>query len=469
MPKKKNLLFVFADQWRRMAMGCMGQDPVSTPCMDAFAARSMLCTDAVSSFPLCSPHRASLLTGRWPQSTGMFTNCKPGLDVRLRDDEVCIPEVAKQHGYRTAYIGKWHLDEPEVNHSPAPASGARDWDAYTPPGVRRHGFDHWYAYNTCDTHLTPHYWADSPEAVRVEEWSPIHETDKAIEYLETADRDAPFMLFLSWNPPHSPYQYVPQRYLEQYRDLRFPVRGNVQAEAPHYHTPETCTMTSGDLEEATREYFAAITGLDEQFGRLLEAVERLGLAEDTLIVLSADHGDMMGSHGLMAKHVWYEESIGIPLVVGGAGMQAGRCGQVLGSADLAPTLLELLGLPVPDVMEGVSAADAILQGASGEGSFTYLYACPGSPGLLGPLRQAGIDPKSIGWRGVRGKGYTYIVDAGYTPGAPLRRLWYDLAADPLQLAPRELARAEDDPAACEAEARLRRWLEKENDPFLQRL
>ena len=216
-------------------------------------------------------------------------------------------------------------------------------------------------------------------------------------------------------------------------------------------------------------YFAAVTGLDEQFGRLMQAVKRLGLEEDTLIVLTADHGDMMGSHGLMAKHVWYEESIGIPLVIGGAGMPAGRCGQVLGSADLAPTLLELLGLPVPGTMEGVSAASAVLQGSSGEGSFTYLYACPGGPGLLGPLKEAGIDPKSVGWRGVRDKRYTYVVDAGYTPGAPLRRLLYDLAADPLQKSPLELASAAGHPAARLAEERLRGWLQKEGDPFLQRL
>ena len=115
MPKK-NLLFVFADQWRRMAMGCAGQDPVFTPRMDAFAAQSMYCTDATSSFPLCSPHRASLFTGRWPQSTGMFTNCKPGLSVRLRDEEVCIGQVMKENGYRTLAIhpgerNSWQRDQ----------------------------------------------------------------------------------------------------------------------------------------------------------------------------------------------------------------------------------------------------------------------------------------------------------------------------------------------------------------------
>lgn len=467
---QKNLLFVFADQWRRMAMGFAGQDPVLTPNMDAFAARSMYCTDATSSFPLCSPHRASLLTGRWPQKTGMFTNCKPGLSVRLRDDEVCVAEVMKEHGYQTAYIGKWHLDEPEINHSPAPESGARDWDAYTPPGVRRHGFDYWYAYNTCDTHLTPHYWTDSPEPIRINQWSPEHETDVAISYLKDHAADsAPFALFVSWNPPHSPYHFVPEKYRALYSDLKFPVRGNVDAQHLHYHTPEPGNMSEQDLRDATRDYFAAVSGLDDQFGRLLGALEELGLSDDTIVVLTADHGDMMGSHGLMAKHVWYEESIGIPLVVGGAGIPAGRCGKVIGSADVAPTLLGLLDLPVPDTMEGESAAGEILTGASCEDSFTYLYACPGGLNLLKPLKEAGIDPCSVGWRGIRSRRYTYIVDAGYAPDSPLRRLLYDLETDPMQKKPTLLRYAGENLEAAKMETLLAEWLLREEDPFLPRL
>ena len=466
----KNLLFVFADQWRRMAMGCAGQDPVLTPRMDAFASKSMYCTDATSSFPLCSPHRASLFTGRWPQSTGMFTNCKPGLSVRLRDEEVCVGEVMKENGYRTAYIGKWHLDEPEINHSPEPLSGARDWDAYTPPGVRRHGFDYWYAYNTCDTHLTPHYWIDSPEPIRVEQWSPEHETDVAIRYLkDAAEKEQPFALFLSWNPPHSPYHYVPEQYRQLYKDLKFPVRENVDAEHLHYHTPEASKMTEEDLQQATRDYFAAVSGLDEQFGRLLDSLKELGLDENTIVVLTADHGDMMGSHGLMAKHVWYEESIGIPMVVGGAGIPQGTCGKVIGSADVAPTLLELLDLPVPDTMEGRSAAKELLTGAACEDSFTYLYACPGGLALLEPLQKAGIDPKSMGWRGIRSKRYTYIVDAGYAPDSPMQRLLYDLQQDPMQQAPQKLRRAAECPEAEVLEGYLAEWLEREHDPFLPKL
>ena len=151
-----NLVFVFADQWRAGAMGYANEDPVLTPLMDRFCSESTYCDHTFSTFPVCSPHRASLMT-----------NCKRGLPLRLGDDEICVGQVLKEAGYDTAYIGKWHLDEPEQNHCEEPKSGARDWDAYTPPGVRRHGFDYWYSYGTYDMHLSPHYWQDTDEMIKV--------------------------------------------------------------------------------------------------------------------------------------------------------------------------------------------------------------------------------------------------------------------------------------------------------------
>ena len=117
--KQMNLLYIFADQWRAHAVGAAGEDPVVTPNMDAFAAESMACTNAVSTYPLCSPHRAALLTGKYPQSCGMWTNCKIGLDevVMLRPQEVTITDVLHDAGYVNGYIGKWHLDGSEKNLS----------------------------------------------------------------------------------------------------------------------------------------------------------------------------------------------------------------------------------------------------------------------------------------------------------------------------------------------------------------
>jgi len=347
--KRPNLLFVFADQWRRQAVGVMGEDPVITPNMDGFAQQGLLFENAVSVCPLCSPHRASFLTGKYPLSTGVFTNCKPSLDMMLSPQEVCISDVLKANGYDTGYIGKWHLDLPEQYNCVEPESGARDWDAYTPPGPKRHGFDYWYSYGTYDQHLSPHYWRDTPEMIKVDQWSVEHETDKSIEYIREHGKDKPFALFLSWNPPHSPYDLVPQKYRELYRDVDVKLRPNVKTESLEAHTGEILGSGEELLRENIKNYFAAVSGLDDNFGRLLKTLKDEGLHENTLVVLSADHGDMLGSHGLMAKHVWYEESIGIPMLMQWPGkIKKGREKTLLGSADIMPTLLGLMELPIPD-------------------------------------------------------------------------------------------------------------------------
>lgn len=466
MAKKKNLLFVFADQWRRHAMGFAGEDPVITPNMDAFAAKSVYCTDAVSTCPLCSPHRASLMTGLHPRATGVFTNCKNDLDARLRDEDVCISDVLHDAGYATGYIGKWHLDEPDMNNSEHPVSGAEGWDAFTPPGPRRHHFDFWYSYGAYNDHQHPHYWKDTPEMIQVNQWSPEHETDVAIKYLENADKDKPFSLFISWNPPHSPYDLAPQKYYDLYKDKELPFRANVSLDNVHHHTYEPAGYNEEEMRQVTLGYYASVSGLDDQFGRLLEALERLDLMKDTIVVLSADHGDMMGSHALMAKHVWYEESIGIPLVVGGADLPEGRCGTVIGSPDFAPTLLGMLDLDVPACMTGEDRAKDIYTCTTDADKAAYLCCCPGRDIFLDAFRAEGKDPTDYGWRGVRTRKYTYVVEVGYETTVNLRRYLYDLEADPMQMHPLMLERPEDHPEAARLEEMLKQWLREEKDGFL---
>ena len=132
MKRKPNLLFVFADQWRRDAMGFMGKDEVITPNIDSFAQEALNFDNAMSACPLCSPNRATMFTGTHPVTHGVWTNCKPGLpNLELRETDVTLMDVLKNDGYKIGYIGKWHLDSPEVNFNPEPVSGARDWDIYT--------------------------------------------------------------------------------------------------------------------------------------------------------------------------------------------------------------------------------------------------------------------------------------------------------------------------------------------------
>ena len=133
------------------------------------------------------------------------------------------------------------------------------------------------------------------------------------------------------------------------RELR--LRGNVQTDHLHHHTEGSGARRPGGSGRTTRQYYAAVAGLDEQFGRLIDTPEREGLYEDTVIVLSSDHGDMMGSHGLMGKHVWYEESVRIPFVVRNPGTDPHTCTTCIGSQDMMPTVLGLLDVPVPDSVE----------------------------------------------------------------------------------------------------------------------
>lgn len=464
--KKKNLIFVFADQWRADAMGCANADPVHTPNMDAFCADATVCDHAFSTFPVCSPHRASLLTGQYPLSLGFFTNCKTGLSLRLADDALGAGQMLGAAGYATAYIGKWHLDEPEQNHCAQPASGARDWDAYTPPGVRRHGFEEWYAYNTYDMHLAPHYWRDTPQMIAPGVWSPQHETDVAIEYLHRAKSgERPFALYLAWNPPHSPYDQVPQKYLDLYPDVV--LKDNVVAKGLHHHTGEAVPYDEEQLKIATRQYYAAVSGLDDNFGRLLDAVKAEGLYDDTMIVLSSDHGDMMGSHGLMGKHVWYEESIRIPFAVRIPGNSKRVCRTCIGSQDMLPTLLGLLGLPLPDTIEGDDCSAYLLTEKEDMARVSFLCACPGREPVVAEFKRCGKDPLVYGWRGVRTQEYTYIMELGYEVTPHPMRYLYRITTDPHQLCPLDFTVPENKAAAQTLEAQTLAWMQRQNDGFAE--
>lgn len=459
--KQKNLLFIFADQWRASALGYAKSDPVLTPNMDQFCADSVYFDNACSTFPLCSPHRASLLTGKYPLSTGVFTNCKTGLDMRLLDEEIGVGQVLKEHGYHTAYIGKWHLDEPEQNHEEHPASGAMAWDAYTPPGIRRHGFDYWYSYGAWDAHLAPHYWKDNPEMIQAHQWSPEHETDVAIAYMREK-KEEPFAMYLSWNPPHSPYDEVPEKYLSLYDEIE--LRPNVSTKGVHHHTGEQVFCTREELVETTKQYYGAISGLDDQFGRLIAELKRLELYEDTVIVLSADHGDMMGSHGLMGKHVWYDESVKIPLVIRVPGGRPRICETCIGSQDMMPTILGILGIPIPDTVEGADCSFTVM-GEEDTDRVCWLCACPGRGVFLESFEQAGSNPMNAGWRGVRTGRYTYIIDSGYGVEPVEERHLYDNQLDPYQRQELDLDIPENRVTAEKLEAMVIAWMRESKDGF----
>lgn len=223
--------------------------------------------------------------------------------------------------------------------------------------------------------------------------------------------------------------------------------------------------TKEELRLNTRRYYAAVSGLDEQFGRLMEFMRQEGLYEDTVIVLSSDHGDMMGSHGLMGKHVWYEESIHIPFIVRVAGNHKRVCRTCIGSQDMMPTLLGLLGAGIPDTVEGEDCSRYILTEQEDLNRVSYLCACPGGEAVVRQFKSAGKDPLIYGWRGVRTQTHTYVMELGYKlQPVPVRYL-YCTADDPQQQHPLDLAEPENRVLSKKLEESVMDWMRQQNDGF----
>jgi len=459
MPEKHpNLVFVFPDEYRPQALGFLGQDPVRTPNLDRFAAQSLVLTHAVSNRPLCSPYRAMLLTGKYPHANGVLTNCNSKTrpyDNFLRESDRCLSDVLHEAGYSQGYVGKFHLDCPIEAHYPyteGPRRNGVAWDAYTPPGPRRHGFDFWHSYGCCDWHLNPHYWvgeAKVDERIEPGKWSVEHETDVAVEYIHNPagrhrDPDRPFSLFVSYNPPHMPFDEVPARYVDLY-DGRTPEellnRPNVRLEG-----------YGASARKDVKGYFAAVTGVDDQFGRILRALDEEGLADDTIVVFASDHGEMMGGHARMGKVAWYDESLLTPFILRWPGrVPARRDDLLLSVPDIMPTLLEMTGLAdaIPPEVQGTSRAGIFL-GGEGDRPASALYL------------NAGPDDPAGGARGVRTHRHTFVIER--LPEGGERTWLFDNEEDPFQLA----NVAADRPDLVERLTKeTNGWLVKTGDPWLE--
>ena len=226
--KKPNVVIIIADQWRGQAMGFLGKEKVKTPFIDSFARQSLVLTQMISNYPLCSPARAMLMTGKYPIKNHVYSNVNSAsapYGIELPAKIVCWSDILKADGYSNGYIGKWHLDSPHEPYVPTYNNKAVAWNEWTSP-ERRHGFDYWYAYGTYDRHNKPMYWdsKDSRDSFHyVNQWGPEHEVDKALDFCSNKDNvraaDKPFALVVSMNPPHSDYKTVPRKYLDIYNDI----------------------------------------------------------------------------------------------------------------------------------------------------------------------------------------------------------------------------------------------------------
>lgn len=320
---RPNLLVVHCDEMRGMAMGCAGDPNVETPSMDRLAREGVCYTRAYTPDPVCSPARSSMLTGLLPHNTGVWKN-----NLHLRDDVPTIAEETRAAGYATGHIGKWHVyggfcNSAETHYQHVPRDGHRGFDYWA---GYEHGHNYWKGcYYTADGQKHGY-----PQGT----YEPDGQTDLAIEFVKR-NRGNLWHLDLGWGTPHFPLDQVKAEDLARHPEEKVLLRGNV----PEIHQQQARRNLAG--------YYAMIENLDWNLGRLLDSLDAAGVAENTLVVFTSDHGDMMLSHGCNWKRRPYEESIHIPLLMRWpAALPRGRRDASLVSlVDLVPTIRTLIGLP----------------------------------------------------------------------------------------------------------------------------
>ena len=439
--RRPNVLFILADEWRAQATGYNGDSNVRTPVLDRLASQSISLDTAVSGTPVCCPFRASLLTGQYPLTHGVFIN-----DVELKPDGVTMGEAFTRAGYRTGYIGKWHLYG-------SPGGNYERRLAYIPP-EKRFGFDYWKAcectheYNNSlyyeGNDQTPKYWPGYDAFAQTEDACAFIERHATSSNERQAKSSDPFCLVLSLGPPHFPLNSAPGKFQAAYREREIEFRPNV----PQDRRAEAAGMLRG--------YYAHMAALDECFALLLSSLDRTGIAEDTIVVFTSDHGDMMLSQGLTTKLYPWDESLRVPFLVRyprKLGTKGARISSPLNSPDIFPTLLGLAGLPIPGSVEGVDHSPAMTgrsrQKSENRGTLISL-AVP-----ITEARRYGFAE----YRGLRTPRHTYVRS--------IRGPWllYDNLSDPYQM--HNLA---GKPEAKQLQTRLDRDLDaelkKRKDEFL---
>jgi len=391
-----NVLFILGDQWRAQAMGWAGDVNARTPVLDRLAGQSVTFAQAVSSIPVCCPYRATLMTSRYPMETGVFLN-----DVNLAQDPHALASMFRQAGYDTGYIGKWHLD----------GQGCRL--AYTPP-ERRQGFKRWAAVECTHDYNNSVYYAgdDGTHRLTWPGYDAIAQTREMQRWLtEERDPATPFFYFLSWGPPHDPYSGAPAEFAAPFSPAAIQLRPNV----PAADADQARTNLAG--------YYGHIAALDHCVGELLGTLDTLGIADDTIVVFTADHGEMHYSQGHLWKEQPWDESLLVPFLLRyptGLGRAARTIPMPLRTPDIMPTLLGLAGLQPPTGIRGRDLSPVLRQQEEPDDE-PALIMC------VSPFDNWSRALGGVEYRGLRSDRYTYVrsLDGPW--------MFYDNATDPYQL------------------------------------
>ena len=399
---RPNILWIFSDQHRASAMSCAGDPNIETPNLDRLAREGTRFTNAYSTCPLCAPFRATLYTGQYVHTHGVTSLFRPLLP---RQPE--LPEILRNAGYHTSHMGKWHL------------SGGDCPCHYVSPYFRP-GWDDWLGWeNSNDFFNTTYSTGDHPHPLKtLDGYQTDAITDLTIEWLGQRPEGEPWFHVMSFEPPHSintqfypgDMYVAPPAYMEAFADKPLTLPPNFATEHDRADFFERCM----------RGYYAEISNMDDNTGRLLAALEENGQLESTLICYFSDHGDMMGSHGALQKCRPEEESANIPLIVRWPGIvPAGRVTDgLIGAVDFMPTLLGSLGIPIPGTVQGHDFS-GLLKGNTDAGDDCTIIQ---QDGIYYPPR-----PQSC-FRAIRSGQWLYSV---YLTRGPVQL--FDLERDPFEL------------------------------------
>jgi len=419
--EKPNVVYLFSDEHRYQSMQFTETPEVITPNMNRLAQEGVSFKNAISNNPVCAPHRSMLLSGQWCHSTGMVDN-----NGTLAPWDQTLGNVFKDAGYTTGYTGKWHAGK-------YPKLAGFDWHMHW-DGTNNHLNSSWI-----DLHGTgDRYKSTTYNATKM--------TDQALGFIDDATKNSsPFFLMVSWNPPHAVFTDPPEN-----KKLLYP-------------SPEQLPWRANAADKSKDKwwkdyqgYHAHISAIDDEIGRVIKKLEELGIADNTIVIYSTDHGSMMNSHGKGNKRHPFEESIRVPFLVRQSGsIPSGQVkDELFGSIDIFPTLCGLAGIDIPLFCDGQDFSPTIY-GQKGPDPESQFIMQIGNARLKGDINKW----HTPFFRGVRSKRYTYTVNNN----GPWQL--FDNLLDPYQ--ENNLSKdANYTEVSKQLQKELDYWIEKAENPFM---